>query len=160
MTDSVDVQDMEQYDSQPDCLNEALSRLTEYISNYPDGIILAGPPTLKGSLANFYKDYPADARTIKAFEHEEHKVGIHSFVQKYRDVINFNGKGAQKHVVLSKTSRRFGHQQVARSQHLIAESRPSTDYYTNYQITQLRGTIGNIYVLLNQLSAQVEKLST
>ena len=162
MTDSVHVQDMEQHESQLDSSNKALCRLKKYISNYPDGIILAGPPTLKGCLANFYKEHPADGATIKAFEYEQHKIGIHSFAQKYRDVITFNGKGAQKHVVLAtrlKPFRRYSDHQVVESEHLI-ESRLGHQVRTNYQIIKLRGTIRSIEVLLKELSDQVDKLSS
>jgi len=161
MTDSADIQAPEQNDSwELDPSYQALHKLKEYVSTFPDGIILAGPPTLKGSLANFYKEYPTESAVIKALEHEDYKMGIHSFIRKHSDVFAFNGKGAKKHVVLANMSR----PKVPRPREsMAAESRqtrePEVAESQQTQITQLRGTIGNIYVLLNQLSAQVEKLA-
>ena len=162
MTDSAHIQVLEQKE-ELDTSNQALQRLKEYVSSFPDGIILAGPPTLQGSLANFYKEYPTESAVIKALEHEEFKMGIHSFVRKHSDVLTFNGKGAKKHIVLLENMSR---PKVPRPREsTVAQSRQTREpevaesEQTQIQITELRGTIGNIYVLLNRLSTQVDKLS-
>lgn len=160
MTDSADFQEVKEYDSNLDSSNDALLKLEEYISNYPNGIILAGPPTLKGSLANFYKDNPKDGVIIKAFEHGENKVGIHSFVQKHKDVISFNGKGHQKCIVLANQFKTFRNTYNQESEPTVSQSRSSYTHRIriNDQINELRGTIRSIEVLLKMLSNQVENL--
>ena len=162
MTDSADIQVLEQ-NEELDTSYQALQVLKEYVAFFPDGIILAGPPTLQGSLANFYKEYPTAGAVIKALEHEEFKMGIHSFVRKHRDVFTFNGKGAKKHIVLLENMSRpnvprFRESTVARTRQ-TREPELAVSQQTQIQITELRETIGNIYVLLNRLSTQVEKLS-
>jgi hypothetical protein len=162
MTDSADIQVPEQNDFlELDTSDQALHKLKEYVSNFLDGIILAGPPTLKGSLANFYKEYPTESAVIKALEHEDNKMGIHSFVRKHNDVFTFNGKGAKKHVVLfANTSRpktpRLREPMVAQSRQIrepeVAKSRQT-------EINEIRGTIRSIEVLLKELTEQTDKLS-
>lgn len=162
MTDSADIQVAEENDSfELGASNQALHKLQAYVSSFPDGIILAGPPTLRGSLANFYKEYPTESAVIKALEHESYRIGIHSFVQKHKDVFTFNGKGAKKHVVLlANTSRprlpRPREPMVAQSQQTrepeVAQSRQT-------QISEIRGTIRSIEVLLKELVERTDKLS-
>ena len=68
MTDSADIQVLEQ-NEELDTSYQALHKFKEYVSTFPDGIILAGPPTLKGSLANFYKEYPTESAVILSLIH-------------------------------------------------------------------------------------------
>lgn len=155
MAESVVEEQEEHHNSGHDSLHAAVLKLQEYISNYDDGIILAGPPTLKGSLANFYKEHPTESGLIKACEFEQNKAGIHSFVHMYKDVFNFSGRAAQKHVVLAakNTSKQ---KKMSRS----CDTPPEQVQMLSHRINELRGTIRSIELLIKELSDQVEKLST
>ena len=157
MTDSSYLIEPEECTSCDDSSNTAMRILKDYIANYEHGIILAGPPSLQGSLAHFYKQHPTEGSVIKAYEYNQHKAGIHSFVQKYPDVFSFYGRSTQKHVVLVDTMSRPKTSQRAREPQ-IAECRGTER--VNHRINELRGTIRSIEVLMKELSEQVEKLST
>ena len=159
MTDSANFVQTEEYDAELERSSTAMRSLKEYISNYEDGIILAGPPSLKGSLAHFYKEHLTESSVIKACEYNQYKAGIHSFVQKYQDVFSFRGKGAKKHVVLfANTSR----PKLPREP-MVAQSRqtraPEVTQSRKTQISDIRGTIRSIEVLLKELTEQTDKLS-
>ena len=152
MAESLEVQ--EQQYNEHDSIFAAMRKLKEYISNYDDGIILAGPPTLKGSLANFYKEHPTESALIKACEFDQNKAGIHSFVHKFKDVFSFDGRAAQKHVVLAKNT--FKQKKTPRS----FDISPEQIQMLSHRINELRGTIRSIEVLIKELGDQVDKLST
>ena len=154
MAESVHEQE-HHYNSEHDSLHAAMLKLQEYISSYDDGIILAGPPTLKGSLANFYKEHPSESALIKACEFKQNKAGIHSLVHKYKEAFKFNGRAAQKHIVLAKNTSK----QKKTSPSFDAAS-PEQVQMLSHRINELRGTIRSIEVLIKELSDQVEKLST
>ena len=156
MADSSHLIEPEECTSYDDASNTAMLRLKEYIAIYKHGIILAGPPSLQGSLAHFYKQHPTEGSIIKAYEYKQHKAGIHSFVQKYPDVFSFHGKSTQKHVVLVESMTRPKTSQQYREPQ-IAECRRTERL--NHRINELRGTIKDIKILIKELSDQVEKLS-
>ena len=136
-----------------------MGSLKNYISNYKDGIILAGPPTLKGSLAHFYHEHTTESSVIKACEYDQYKVGIHSFVQKYQNVFSIRGKGSQKHLVLFTNTSRPKlpcEPMVAQSSR---QSKPEVDQSRKTKISDIRGTIRSIEVLLKELAEQTDKLS-
>ena len=147
--------DEPEHKSELEKCNRAMLKLQEYIALNQNAIILAGPPSLLGSLANFYKEHPMESAVIKACEHDGYKTGIHSFVQKHNHMFKFDGRGAQKHVVLQEGTL----PQRKTPQH---SQRQSADHarILNNRIEELRGTIRSIEVLIKDLSVQVEKLST
>lgn len=148
------VHEQQHDNAEHDSLYAAMLKLQEYISNYDDGIILAGPPTLKGSLANFYKEHPSESALIKACEFEQNKTGIHSFVHKYKEAFILQGRAAQKHIVLAKNTTK--QRKTSRS----CDTSSEQVQMLSHRINELRGTIRSIEVLIKELSDQVEKLST
>ena len=145
----------EQHSSELD--NEAVVKLKDYVSKYSDGILLAGPPVLHGSLAHFYHEYTKESGIIKACEHEEHKMGIHSFVRKYNDVFRIHGKAAYKRVILADS---ISKPKMSCQSQVERQCDSEEVQLLHHRINELRGTIRSIYVLINELNAQVENVSS
>lgn len=121
-----------------------VGRLEQYIIGFGGNMVLAGPPTLSGSLAHFYNTNQDIAYKMKEFQIKGRKPGIHSIIG-LRDATLFHnlvivGTGNNKSITIS------------------AGGATQHDVDTQRKIDELRSSIRSIQVLVTELLSQVDKL--
>lgn len=133
----------------------ALKSLVQYISSNNNSILLAGPPTLTGTLAEFYKNNPSHSACIKGFEFENCKSGIHSLVRYYSSELKIVGKKHEKTIILSRSS---GTQQMFSSSAIKAAQKQQQKEQQKKTLDELKGSLRGIRILLDELSSQIDLL--
>ena len=109
-----------------------VEKLKAYIKDYGDSILMAGPPSLRGSLAHFYKTNQDIADQIKNFQVDGKRPGIHSFVHAHSGTLSITGPRNCKEIVLQQSLRQ--------------------------ELVVLKASIQNIQSILKNLSDQVDDL--
>lgn len=123
----------------------AVAKLKTYITQNEGAIVMAGPPTLKASLSNFYKREQAASSLIKTYESGDNKVGIHSFVVDHSSIFKIVGKGNDKSICLVNAKAKLKHGSQTNDKHKA--------------LAEIKVCIHSMQVMLAQLSERVDRLA-
>lgn len=140
----------------------AVERLRAYIHTQGGSICMAGPPTLLGSLAHFYKENQDIAQQMKYFHLHDWRPGIHSIVA-FEHLHSAYDDDYKLRILGSKNNKRLTTSNHASTDHMTAYDKQVEDKQRN--ITELRTsalkmltTIRAFENEIHQLLSQVERL--
>ena len=96
--------DDDQSDASDEQANAIARSMLEYIEKHGGGVSMSGPPHQVGVLANFYKQDPAGAETIKSWQIADSKPGVQSFVRSFPSLLAIVGRHPNQKIVGAKPS--------------------------------------------------------
>ena len=140
----------------------AVERLRAYIHTQGGSICMAGPPTLLGSLAHFYKENQDIAQQMKSFQLHDCRPGIHSIVA-FEHIHSAYDDRNELRILGSKNNKRLTTSKHASTDHMTADGKQVEDDQKN--IAELRTTALKMLTTIrlfenevHQLLSQVERL--